>query len=335
MMDIDDIKIILRSHWNKAWKRETELPVCPKRIEELHPSSFPFCGLRYATELVVNEGDGSVFNMPASMEYYCSVGTVAHLVFQKHMRLIKGNGKDHSVMVGDWDCPSCGYHNRFRPYYKCKKCDSQAITGEVARLSGDEISVQLGTRTTGHTDDVIKIDGRYWVIDYKTSNVRAVTNAKKFKRGLPYKHNVSQIESYAVLIERKHNIKISGWFLIYAARDTPMTEVYISGEELTDEYKEKLYEQLDVADKMFELTRTYISPAVNKGKRILKGNSEKIERLSKKLISNKLCSCEQHYNEDIKDQYDPCPLAESGVCFKPDILKRYTENVFLRVGETD
>lgn len=332
-MDFDDVKILLRTHWNKAWTRETPLPVSPTRIEELHPSSFPFCGLRYATELVASEGDASTFNMSANMEYYCAVGTVAHLVFQKHMRLTKGNGRDNSVVIGDWTCPSCGYKNKFRPYHTCKKCKSPSITGEVGRLSGDEISVQLGSRTTGHADDVIKIDNRYWVIDYKTSSVRAVANYKRFNRGLPYKHNVSQIKSYAKLIERKYNIKISGWFLLYAARDTPMSEIAICGGEITDDIRETLNAELETADKMFETVRTYVAPAVNTGKPLLNGDKERIKKLSKRLIKNKLCSCEAHYSEDIKDQYDPCPLAESGICFKPDVLKRYTENVFLRVGQ--
>lgn len=333
-LPFDEIQFLLKAHWVKAWKRETPLPTCKKRLDELHPSSFPFCGIRYAIELVQNGGDAEMFNMPATMEYYCGVGTVAHLIFQKHMRLLEGNGKSKPVMVGDWTCPECGYENKFRPYHKCKKCDSPAIQGEVSRLSGDEISVQIGERTTGHTDDVIKIDNRYWVCDYKTSSVRVVQNYKKFGRGLPYKHNTSQIKSYATLLERKYNIKIAGWFLIYAARDTPAQEVAIVGEEISDEESIELHKALKVADKSFNAIRKYVAPAVNDNKPILNGNSEKLDKLVSGLTAKKICSCKAHYEEYIKDPYDSCSLAESDVCFN-GMLERYAKKVFLRVGQDE
>lgn len=333
-MPFEDIEFLLKAHWVKAWKRETLLPTCKKRLDELHPSSFPFCGTRYAVELVQNGGDADMFNMPATMEYYCGVGTVAHLIFQKHMRLLPGNGKGKPIMIGDWTCPDCGHDNQFRPYHKCKKCDSPAITGEVARLSGDEISVQIGERTTGHTDDVIKIDGRYWVCDYKTSSVRAVQNYKKFNRGLPYKHNVSQIKSYSALLEQKYGIEIAGWFLIYAARDNPAQEVAIVGAEISEEERVELRRALKVADRSFNAIRKYVAPAVNNSKPILNGDTDKIDKLVTGLTSKKICSCKSQYEEFIKDPYDSCPLAESDVCFN-GMLDRYVKKVFLRVGQED
>lgn len=331
-MDFDDIKFSLNSHWVRAWKRHTEMPACQKRLEELHPSSFPYCGLRHAIELAASEGDSDTFNMSAEMEFYCSVGTVAHLVFQKHNRLLKGGGRDVPVMVGDWTCPSCKRLNKFRPYHTCKKCKSPAIQGEVARLSGDEISVQLGSRTTGHTDDVIMIDGRYWVVDYKTSSVRATQNYKKFKRGLPYKHNVHQIQSYVALLERKYGIEISGWFLIYAARDTPSKEFAIVGAEIDSELREYLHERIVIADKDFHIIRNHVAPAVNNNKPMFKGDKDKVDRLTTRLVKNKLCKSLEYYESEIKDPYDECPFSE--VCFN-GMIDRYTNKVFLRVGSSE
>lgn len=327
----DEIKFMLRAHWTKAWKRDTRLPVCTKRIEELHPSSFPFCGLRYAVDLAT-VGDEKYFDMPATMEYYVSVGTVAHLVFQKHMRLLKGNGKLNPVMIGDWTCPECGHENLFRPYHSCRKCGSGAITGEVARLSGDEISVQLGTRTTGHTDDLIKIDGRYWVIDYKTSSVRAVENYKKFNRGLPYKHNVNQIETYTALLERKYGIEISGWFLIYAARDRPMTDVAVIGGEIDEERREYIHKQLKISDSTFNAARKYVAPAINNNKPMFKGNKEKVSAFTDKLWEKRLCPSLEFYEKEIRDPYHPCQYAEMGLCFN-NTMKQYAKNIFFRTGK--
>lgn len=332
MMDFDDIKFLLKAHWIKAWQRHTELPACQKRIEELHPSSFPYCGLRHSLELASSDGDNKTFNMSAEMEYYCSVGTVAHLIFQKHNRLLKGGGREVPVMVGDWTCPACQYKNKFRPYHTCKKCKSPAIQGEVARLSGDEISVQLGTRTTGHTDDVIMIDGRYWVVDYKTSSVRATQNYKKFNRGLPYKHNVHQIQSYVALLERKYNIKIAGWFLVYVARDSPAKEYAIVGEEIGEDLREELHRKIEIADKDFNVIRTHIAPAVNNRHELFKGDTEKVDRLTARLVKNKLCKSQEYYESNIKDPYDECPFSE--VCFN-GMVDRYATKVFLRVGNSE
>lgn len=331
---IEEIKFMLRAHWNKAWERTTTMNVCTRRIEELHPSSFPFCGLRYAVDLATS-GDAKYFEMPATMEYYVSVGTVAHLVFQKHMRLLKGNGKLNPIMIGDWKCPDCGHENLFRPYHTCRKCESPAITGEVANLSGDEISVQLGSRTTGHTDDLIKIDGRYWVIDYKTSSVRVVDTFKRFGKGLPYKHNVNQIESYSALLEKKYadrGIKIAGWFLVYAARDKPMEHVAIVGAEISEERRDYLAKMLVTSDKMFDTARKHIAPAINNCKPMFKGDREKVVKLTDTLWKNRLCPSQEFYDKEIRDPYNPCQYAEMGLCFN-NTMKQYAKNVFFRTGK--
>lgn len=328
--DFDDVKFMLLTHWKKAWKRTTTLPVCERRIEELHPSSFPFCGIKYALSLATT-GDGSFFDMPATMEYYCSVGTVAHLIFQKHMRLLSGNGKSTPVMIGDWTCPECGHLNVFRPYHSCKKCKSPSIRGEVARLSGDEISVQLGQRTTGHTDDVVRINGKYYVVDYKTSSVMLIGMYKKFGKALPYRSNVRQIESYVALLERKYNIKISGWFLMYISRDTPDREYAIIGDTIDEDKREYLHDYLDTCDKAFSSARKYIAPAINEGIPMFDGNTSKVDKYVKVLYKNKLCSCRKFYEEEVHDKYDPCPFAETDMCFNGS-LPSYAKNVFLRVG---
>lgn len=332
--DFEDVGYMLRDHWKKAWERHTRLPVCKKRIEELHPSSFPFCTMKYALNLA-GSGDEEHFDMSATMEYYCGVGTVAHLIFQKHNRLLAGDGNSKPVMVGDWTCPSCNHFNEFRPYHKCKKCKSPAIQGEVGRLSGDEISVQLGTRTTGHTDDVIKVGNKYYVVDYKTSSVAMINMYKKFGRALPYKHNVKQIESYVALLERKYNIEISGWFLIYVARDKPNTEVAFIGAEITEEKRDELHEMIVNADKGFNSARKYIATALSNNEPMFNGDTKKISKYVDALYKNRLCSCEQVYKDEYHDKYDPCPYAENGLCFNEKSMKYLAKNVFLRVGSNE
>lgn len=313
-MDFNQIIMHLQCHWADAWSQYTELEADKKRNEELHPSSFPYCGLRNLHDLVKGGMEADTFDMSATMEYYCGVGTVAHLIFQKQVRLLTGQ---EGVFVGDWTCPTCKFENKFVPYTKCKKCKSKAIQGEVSRLSGDEISVTLGSRTTGHTDDVYRIAGKYYVVDYKTSSVRAVQARNKWGRGLPYKHNVNQIESYIPLLETKYGIEISGWILLYAARDKPDREFAIVGAEIDDEKRARLHKMIRTSDKLFDIIRTRVAAPLNAGEVILKSDPGRIEKMVNHICERKLCPTLEHYKEEVADPFNPCPMAESGMCHGP------------------
>lgn len=159
-MSIKEVLDNLSQHWDTAWEQERVGPANTKRAEELHPSSFPYCGYRNAMSLL-EHGESETYAMGAMMSYYVNMGTTAHLVFQDFMGQL---GKKHGVvgrMIGDWRCldSSCGHIVEFSTYKRCPKCKGATIY--------EELGVRYRKRTEGHVDGLYKLLGKYYVIDYK------------------------------------------------------------------------------------------------------------------------------------------------------------------------
>ena len=254
------------------------LPDLVKREHRLRVSSFPYCGLKHAFEKMSNitETEGSF-----DSTYYTSVGTVAHTAFQRWLGA-------YGQIYGDWKClnPKCGHTVRFSNLHKCPKCKSE--------MQYEEFTVVLFKHVSGHTDGLFKDrQGRWWVIDYKTSSMRVLAN-QKFERTLPYSKNVAQIQAYVVMLEETFGIKIEGWMLIYIARDKP-TEFKVCGETMSDADKDDTYKTIYRYDRQYD--------------RVLKLKSQK--QLDY-LVRNKLCRNREHYLADVKG-FKACPL--EAVCF--------------------
>jgi hypothetical protein len=156
----------LEHSWDTMWEQERRNPPDRKREEELHPSSFPYCGYRHAMGWLNVGADPDEFVMGAHMMYYVTLGTSAHLVFQELIgKLTIDEHEVQGEMVGDWQCtnPKCGHLVEFSTYVRCPKCDSDTRY--------EELGVTYGKRTHGHLDGLFRIKYRgkylYFVIDYK------------------------------------------------------------------------------------------------------------------------------------------------------------------------
>lgn len=297
----------LAQHWETAWKQVREVAVDTVRREELHPSSFPYCGYRHAMEQL-EHGDSDVGENGAMMLYYVNVGSAAHLVFQEFMGKLK---KKHGVegrIIGDWKCtnPDCGHLHEFDVYKLCPKCKSDTTY--------EELGVRYRKRTKGHTDGLYLLDGKYWVIDYKTSSIRAIEYYQKTGRGFPYTSNKFQIRSYIAYLEEKYEIEIEGWALIYAARDNPSTHYAIVASEMSEDDRKWVARYVKISDEMFHIVRDRITTLTIEDSDITN------------LCKYKLCSSSDFYEENVYDKYDPCPY--SSKCFtKPEyFLRRSIKN---------
>lgn len=187
-------------------------------------------------------------------------------------------------------------------------------------LSMKKSELNLKKYTRGHIDGIIKIKGKYYIIDYKTSSTPKNENHKRFKNVYPYKYNIAQIESYIVYVEEQYGIKISGWFLIYLTRDQNVKDMVIEGALVSEEQKEKLLKKMKVYEKQF----SYVM---------------KLRKASKKkywdyLIKTKPCKSMAHYKEEMHS-YDMCPLAEKGACFSSARLKREINNLTSKIKMVD
>lgn len=256
-----------------------------KREGELHPSSFPFCGLRYAYELANREED-PIVNMDFGRDYFLNAGSVFHSAVQKWM----GNG---GQMIGDWKCLECGAKHSFKAKpEKCRKCGGM-------HLEYHELGGKWGKNIHWHTDGLWK-NKKLWVVDYKTTSTYAIEQQRKTKQVFPYTSNRFQIETYVPLIEDTYDVEIAGWLLVYCARDNPnhMYKVEVVGGLIDDARREQLRERLETADNDWTIARKV---------------GEQPVKVYKRLQKTKLCEDKDFYDHFIHDKYNPCPLAK--VCF--------------------
>jgi hypothetical protein len=265
------------------------LPDLNKQEPRLRVSGFPFCALKHAYLKMIGhvEPDGDSFK-----EYYTSVGTAAHEVFQ---RWLGAKGR----IYGDWSCPSCKTVTKFSSNNTCSKCKSE--------MKYEEFTVTAFKHVSGHTDGLFEdSNGEFWVIDYKTSSVRVI-ESQKFKSTLPYVKNKHQIMSYVPMIESLLKIKVAGWLLIYCARDNPQIHKVI-GSRVSSQKKKRILEKIELYDQQYEEILH------------LKSLSQ-----IKFLHDTKFCADYEHYEEHMKG-FSGCPL--ESVCFTSS-LKPLLKTTFL------
>lgn len=279
---------------NSAMK--SSLPELQDRPDKLRVSGFPFCGLRHLYRLM-NE---TLIGKPVldfRKNYFCSMGTTAHEGIQRFMG-------QTGTLLGDWRCYNheCKHVHKLTHAQRCSKCGSE--------MEYIELEVAFGKYLSGHIDGVWQAhDGKYFVIDYKTSSVEAIKKQAKTPT-FPYLTNKAQIKAYCSLVELIFNIKIEGWILIYMARDNPMQTYKCVGELITSREKHRLITKMERYDEHYHIIRTarkfiHIQP----------------------LIENKPC---KHYDDYLSeyDSIEGCPLSK--ICFSKDILETRIKNTWVR-----
>lgn len=258
------------------------------REERLRVSSFPYCPLQHAyTRLTKHEKDKTA---GFGSYYYTQVGTVTHDIIQD----FAGRG---GKIYGAWLCTKkkCDGTRAFSSKNKCPKCG--------ARMRYEELTVKAFKNLSGHLDGVWKSEsGEYFVVDYKTSSTTVLMSQKK-NPTLPYHHNVCQIKAYCALLELCFDIKISGWILMYVARDNPMIWSKAVGEYISDKAKKRQLKKIKGYDRDWDRVVGLTS------------FSELME-----LVKEKPCSSHDDYLEKF-DSIDPCPLSKGGICFNAKQLK--------------
>lgn len=293
-----------KTYYTKSIESTREVPSPRHREVELHPSSFPFCGLRHIYNRAM-DGVSEVFEEPFSMHYYTTIGTVFHEIMQRFLGM-------HKKIYGDWHCTAstgkgknkvvCKGKREFSSNHKCPICK--------APMQYDELGVRFGDYLIGHVDGLWFNGEEWFVIDYKTTSTKSIDkhyeNIKKgYKPSFPYAYNKSQIESYVVLLQKKYKITISGWMLLYISRDSFNNYVFVGSRVSLTEKKEIWANTIVKCDRHFG-----IAIRAESYKDIIP------------LIKEKPCKSEVHYKNTMHDHFSPCPLSENGACFNPDVLKR-------------
>lgn len=273
-----------------------------KRDREIHPSSFPYCGLRDAYErLQRRDGRDFFVHRKFDDDYYLNVGTIAHSALQ----LWLGRGKK---LIGNWKCMKCEHLHLART--KPKVCKGKACTSDG--FDYEELGGKWKKWTYWHSDGLFRDSrGRYWVIDYKTSYVNAIKEHRQTGTKYPYANNKVQIEAYCNLLEDKLGIKISGWILVYIARDFPRFFREAVGGKFTDERREAIRAHMKTTEKVFPIVLEASKP-----------------EHFKTLRKDKLCDSKKYYKEKIHSEYSPCPLYKH--CFDKEKLMPKVEKEIRR-----
>ena len=279
-MSLRNVIAELSSYYEKSM--DTELPPLIPFEKKLRVSGFPYCGLKHAYETLDEEKP----NLDGAMKaFYCDVGTAAHLIFQRWLG-------SHGQIYGDWKCrnPKCGAWRRLSSKSVCRKCGSE--------MSYEELTVYYRTNVSGHVDGLfLSKNGKFYVIDYKTSSTRAIYQQKK-EPTFPYAKNRVQIESYCALLEERFDVEISGWMLLYIARDNPKV-FKIVGDEVSAEHKHRTLQKIRRYDRHYTLVKNGLT-------------HETLDT----LIKYKTCKTREFCSEYMSS----CPLAP--ICFT-DGLSRY------------
>jgi hypothetical protein len=260
---------------------------------ELHPSSFPYCGIRHIYG-ITQEGIAATSCSTFAGSYFLEVGTLVHSLIQRFMA--KG-GK----VYGQWSCPHCRWSTEEITTYPdggCPKCGKE--------VAYEEIPIEIDGILYGHIDCLFETsDGTFWLPDYKTTML--MKNEKHMRTGdvYPYVSNRTQIRAYVVLIHylygKKYGFKPKGWILCYIPRDNPFRPVFVH-EVVTPKEKAEIWERIQHDMDAF---RTVINAE----------NFEEIEH----LIETKPCASLQQYRNEMDTGYGDCPLLS--VCFNKKALR--------------
>jgi hypothetical protein len=266
--------------FRKAIQKAKALKVAERGrpINELHPSSFPFCALRNAYEFASGTKRQQRW-LDMRSDFFFSVGTTVHTILQRWLFRA-------GVIHGHLQCNDCSHQTKKLVVKStCPKCGSKNTLYV-------EPGGRHGKNVVWHSDTLFQdSNGEYWVVDYKTTSVRDIQTA----HALPIQSNIHQIEKYAVLYEAKYSVNVVGCLLVYVARDNPDL-IANHGWRLSTKRKAYLRDQLEQDAKHYETThlaRTY-------------GDV-------KRFIPVKLCASRREYLNEYHSKYNPCPLYM--VCF--------------------
>jgi len=274
----------------------------------INPSSLPCCpilntfhavALLRATETTTGLGSG--FGST-----YSGLGSTRHEICQQFL------GRAGRI-YGDWHCPRCG-SIRYASLYKQCSCGEFPLYREM----------RFTHEYNGRTVKSFKLDGifkdskgKLWVMDYKF--VMPYRLMGKGLKELPTKKNRRQVLDYVHTLRLKGGkfSKIEGYILLYVAFDKVILEGgngYHSVQRKVSQKATKRYAKyLNREYSNLLLARRAAKAVV--GKELEKGTV-------KELVARKPCTDFDHYTATIHDQYNPCPYAEDGSCFKQGFVKR-------------
>lgn len=269
------------------YSKNTRTKVHPR----LRPSAFPMCSIRTWRKLVEGALTGTYPSTDtASGNFFCSVGTIAHEVFQMYMG-------EHQVVYGDWKCVN----------KECSKSKGKSLTRTATTnnkcpvcktlMRYEELEI-FYNGIYAHIDCLIKLPksegGGWWVLDYKTATKYAIETLTKPKVAHTY-----QVPAYVYMLSKAKNIKIKGYSLLYISRDNPF-------KFLSLEYEWDRHQEQTIKNRLKQEKRKFKSALVSLTTRDVQY-----------IIDVKPCRSQADY--DALEFYEECEFVD--VCFNRPLLE--------------
>lgn len=274
------------------------------RRPQYRPSSFPICSVLTYMSLIEGASKGYFEEeKSAASDYFTSVGTAAHENIQFYMGI-------SANVFGDWKCTNvdnCKLASKAMDLYDANgrlhrrgKRTRKNTTNNICPCCNSPMTYiekqvnYMGLK--GHIDCILLLDdGTYWIGDYKTSTKYKLQSGK-----LPERSHLRQLPAYCYVLEKKYNLTISGFSLLYFSRDNPFN-FYEYAEKWTSKWRRKIKKEV-------KNERIKFRSAVNSF----------AELDPEEAIANKPCKTLAYYEKEIA-YFKECPML--GVCFNPKKLR--------------
>jgi hypothetical protein len=301
------------------------LQVTSTRKQEFRVSSLPMCPL---LDISKKHDQGIETQEDYSSHFYFSSGNNLHTLFQKF-------ASQKSSLIGNWRCermlstmnvsnpPSETFKKCNQKYEFCSlksaiknhSCPHKLKDCKKPNLTYVELAI-LHDGLSGHVDLLFCIDGVYYLLDIKTTNDRLFTDTKKeLKKGYyPASKYHHQIETYACLLEKKYNIKISKYAILYVSRSTPSSR----------QKKMHLLFTIKFTKERRAARMNLIDSQIANHKLVLKFNKNPTEKLLTKIWKQRPCQTKLDYKNIMSSKFfgrQQCEFYKDGSCFSGKIVK--------------
>lgn len=237
-------------------------------------NSIPYCPLIE----ILHEQENDKFDS----SFYFKVGTAIHSLFQTFAP--KALGKN---LIGTFSCTRelerteqdntttktfCSFKKHFTTLDStlkqgCPHNDPQCKKNP--QFIYDEIEIDY-KGLKGHTDMLLKINKKYYLIDFKTTSDFLFESrglASGYYPSLKYWH---QLETYACLLELQYKIVIDQYSILYVSRGKPAsrkdnTHMWFT-RKLTDKIRKERKNYIDLSIKKHKIAKLYLNKKINKNK---------------------------------------------------------------------
>ena len=199
-MNTVQFKSAFQRMWEEAQQEVLFESMDISRLLEVHPSQIPICPLSFVLNFIPDLKLQRRSKMISSA--VLNMGTAVHSSVQNFLGL-------SPYAFGDFVCPECGEIFHLITSQPCPNgCETALKYREVA-INHKGFA--------GHVDFMVKKDDEIWLVDFKTSSTRAISDKVK---STPLNYDLQTL-AYALLLRLQYNIKVKGRAIIYISRDNP------------------------------------------------------------------------------------------------------------------